>query len=208
VSNRQKTSLKQDVTALRRARILEGAGQVFAEKGYHNANTKEIAAAAGVAEGTIYNYFESKRALLFALLEEVASESIVGVLTDTPSDDPRQFFDNLLENRSAMLSEHGQMLAPIMAEIFIDAELREELFRQILAPMEALLEQAIRRWIDEGQFRELNPTIIAYAIVGASMFNILFKHSTIDERYGDISMEAIRAELIAFFLSGIGSSPS
>jgi AcrR family transcriptional regulator len=196
------------MAALRRARILEGAGQVFAEKGYHNANTKEIAAAAGVAEGTIYNYFENKRALLFALLEEIASESLEGVLSGTPSDNPRQFFNDLLENRSALVAERGQMLAPILAEIFIDAELREELFRQILAPMEALLEQAICQWIDEGQFREINPTIIAYAIVGASMFNILFKHSMIDERYDDFSMDDIRTELIAFFLSGIGSSPS
>jgi hypothetical protein len=37
---------------------------VFTEKGYHKATTKEIARAASISEGTIYNYFNNKRELL------------------------------------------------------------------------------------------------------------------------------------------------
>ena len=58
---------KEQMAEARRMQILMGASQVFAEKGYHQATTKEIAKAAGVSEGTIYNYFANKRELLVEL---------------------------------------------------------------------------------------------------------------------------------------------
>ncbi len=38
--------------------------KVFAEKGFHSATIKDIAAEAGLAHGSIYTYFENKQALL------------------------------------------------------------------------------------------------------------------------------------------------
>ena len=55
------TDFKGQMIEARRTQILMGAAQVFAKKGFHKATTKEIAQAAGVAEGTIYNYFKNKR---------------------------------------------------------------------------------------------------------------------------------------------------
>ena len=48
----------------RREVILTAAAQVIAAKGYHGATTREIAEAADLAEGTIFNYFPTKRELL------------------------------------------------------------------------------------------------------------------------------------------------
>jgi AcrR family transcriptional regulator len=62
--------------AERRAEILESARQVFSEKGYGAAAVAEIAACAGVVEGTVYSYFESKRALLVAVMKEFFEELI------------------------------------------------------------------------------------------------------------------------------------
>ena len=49
--------------------ILQAALVVFTEHGYHDAAVSDIAARCGVVEGTIYKYFESKRALLLKVLE-------------------------------------------------------------------------------------------------------------------------------------------
>ena len=51
----------------RRAQLLDASRQVFAERGYHRASVSDIITAAGVARGTFYNYFESKRAVFRAL---------------------------------------------------------------------------------------------------------------------------------------------
>ncbi len=52
------------------------ARTVFQEKGYADASTSEIAERAGVVEGTIYRYFESKRDLLIKVVEQWYSEII------------------------------------------------------------------------------------------------------------------------------------
>jgi AcrR family transcriptional regulator len=62
--------------AERKAQILDSARQVFSEKGYGAAAVAEIAARAGVVEGTVYSYFESKRALLIAVMKIFFEELI------------------------------------------------------------------------------------------------------------------------------------
>ncbi|MFL7790868.1 MAG: helix-turn-helix domain-containing protein, partial [Anaerolineae bacterium] len=49
--------IRQQLIEARRNQILDAAAAVFAEKGFHRTTTKEIASRAGIAEGTIYNYF-------------------------------------------------------------------------------------------------------------------------------------------------------
>ncbi|NMG55187.1 TetR/AcrR family transcriptional regulator [Aromatoleum aromaticum] len=54
----------------RRAEEIEAAArEVFCELGFEASSTAEIAARAGVAEGTLYKHFQNKRALLFRVLE-------------------------------------------------------------------------------------------------------------------------------------------
>src|SRR3984957_17112632 len=62
--------LKSEAT---RARILESALSVFRERGFEKATMREIAAAAGVAVGAAYYYFDSKDALVLAFYERAQS---------------------------------------------------------------------------------------------------------------------------------------
>ena len=52
-----------------RARILDAAKQCFIEEGFHAATMAEIAARAGMSAGLIYRYFESKNAIVLAIIE-------------------------------------------------------------------------------------------------------------------------------------------
>lgn len=54
----------------KRARIISAAVDVFADKGFHAARVSDIARGAGVADGTIYLYFDSKDQLLLSIFEE------------------------------------------------------------------------------------------------------------------------------------------
>lgn len=54
----------------KRGRIVDAAIAVFAEKGFHKARISEIARKAGVADGTIYLYFDNKDELLLTIFEE------------------------------------------------------------------------------------------------------------------------------------------
>ena len=57
-------------------RILQAAESVFAEKGYNQATISEIANLSGVSEGTIYEYFTNKEALLLSIPEQRFKEHI------------------------------------------------------------------------------------------------------------------------------------
>jgi TetR/AcrR family fatty acid metabolism transcriptional regulator len=54
----------------RREAILAAAQKVFARHGYHDARTSEIAREAGVAEGTLYNYFPSREDIFLSLFDD------------------------------------------------------------------------------------------------------------------------------------------
>lgn len=57
-----------------RQRILETARQLFATKGYEASTTRDIADAAGIANGTLFNYFASKESILASLVAEATAD--------------------------------------------------------------------------------------------------------------------------------------
>ncbi|MEM9483710.1 MAG: helix-turn-helix domain-containing protein, partial [Cyanobacteria bacterium P01_F01_bin.116] len=59
-------------------KILEAAQRLFARRGYGGTTTRDLAQAAGVAEGTLFRHFENKKAILI----EVATRGWVDLLTE------------------------------------------------------------------------------------------------------------------------------
>ena len=82
------TGLRARQMALRHERILEAALRLFREAGYDAVRTEDIAAAAEVSVGTLYNYFENKGDLLLALVtvevEEVLEQGEAVVAAPPP----------------------------------------------------------------------------------------------------------------------------
>src|SRR5579863_9778452 len=78
---------QQIVTAFRREAILDAARKVFARNGFAGGIVDEIAAEAGLAKGTIYLYFKSKkeiyRALLHRDMEAVKASAVARVTAAT-----------------------------------------------------------------------------------------------------------------------------
>lgn len=64
------------LTPEKRTQILRGAATVFAADGYEGASMAQIAAAAGVSKGTLYNYFETKAALFTCYVREECDRNL------------------------------------------------------------------------------------------------------------------------------------
>jgi AcrR family transcriptional regulator len=75
-----------EVKAETRQRIIETASELFATDGWENTTTRGIATAAGIATGTLFNYFESKEAIVAALMSEALANA-KQELRKRPSDD-------------------------------------------------------------------------------------------------------------------------
>jgi AcrR family transcriptional regulator len=69
---RYKSSERETAHTETRQRLLEAAVDEFSQHGFEGANVNGISVAAGFAKGTVYNYFASKRALMLALIDDIA----------------------------------------------------------------------------------------------------------------------------------------
>jgi len=71
--NNMQTTLRKKPN---KEKIMEAALQVFAEKGFQETTISEISKKAGVADATIYEYFEGKEDLLFSISETITQRAI------------------------------------------------------------------------------------------------------------------------------------
>ena len=159
------TRQERRITA-RRSAILFAAGKLFAEKGYHRTTTKDIADAADVSEGTIYNYFVSKEDLLLGIMTELSiSGRFEEQLQSKNLEGPRDFLHTMLHQRYEFLQENGAMLQAVLSEILVNPELRKRYYEELIIPSQELLEQHLRERIEIGQIRPIDPSIAARIII-------------------------------------------
>jgi AcrR family transcriptional regulator len=196
---------KQQMTEARREQILLGAAQVFSAKGFHKATTRAIAKAAGVSEGTIYNYFENKRELLLAMIELIGVQSLRSLVQNQDQIEPKTFLTMVMTNRFQLLHERGHIMAPLLAEVFTDLELRQAIYQRVVRPVISYVESYVKSKMEAGLFRPLNPVIVARAVVGATMMNAIFKVSQLDSRYDTISSQVMIEEIVTLIVDGLSS---
>jgi AcrR family transcriptional regulator len=81
------------------ARIVEAAAALFQERGFEETTMQEVAGRAGLAVGTLYNYFRSKSGLGLALVRRDADEGVAAgeQIVKEPPDDPGRALTALLE---------------------------------------------------------------------------------------------------------------
>ena len=166
VDTQPKTRRERRIVA-RQTQILEAAAAVFSQKGYERATTREIAAAADVSEGTLYNYFENKHDLLIGVAREFADEvtqKIEAIQAENIEDMMTQLltdrFRSGRERRLFMLFLYEGRLNPDVYRYYV----QEALYRIIDAT-----EQRFRSLIAAGAMRPVDPAVAAQAISATIM---------------------------------------
>lgn len=151
-------SFQEQVAGLRRAQILEAATRVFAERGFHRTTIRDVARAAGVADGTIYNYFENKTALLLGVLDPLNERErhMAGPPPDLPND-VRELFRLLFAQRlRAFDGPNLPALQVVLSEALVNAELRALFVERVIAPTLTLAEPMLERLIAAGKLRPVD----------------------------------------------------
>ncbi len=190
----------------RRSAILETAAEIFAQKGYHRATIKEIAAAVGIAPGTIYLYFKDKRDLLLSI-----AERLVHAVPDTPIRVSRAqepgLLQQLLEERIRTMHKYWPFIRVLAGEMWVDRELRDQYLNQVMAPTLNAFERQLRAYAQREHIRDFDPYIIARAMLGAVTIFILTSEVTPDDIQDDARRHAMVRELSNFFLYGLRGVP-
>jgi AcrR family transcriptional regulator len=161
--------IREQLIEARRNQILDAAARVFAKKGFHRTTTREIALAAGVSEGTIYNYFANKADLLIGMMTRLADlRELPDELADALQGDAQEFLIAIFRHRMGRIAQNHEVLQAVLPEILTNPELRERFYQQFVQPTVTLLEQYIQARVELGDIRALNVSLMVRAV--QSMF--------------------------------------
>ncbi|ATC84526.1 MULTISPECIES: TetR/AcrR family transcriptional regulator [Pseudoalteromonas] len=97
MSTKAKRHIDPALAQARREQVLSAASECFKRKGYHGAGMAEISRTAGMSAGHIYNYFESKEAIIESIIAKDMEEmfSIFQEFEDHPGDVLQALIDGL-----------------------------------------------------------------------------------------------------------------
>jgi len=178
VSEPRRGGVRDLVVRARREQIVEAATRVCAEKGFRRATTREVALAAGVSEGTIYNYFEDKDALLLAILDRLnETERRAADFEEGMATDLRTFLEQYLRRRMSLIWENREVFRVVLSETLVNADLRERYLQHVVDPTMSIAEKNFRSRMEQGEVQETEAPLamrfVAGAVLGVLVLGLL-----------------------------------
>ena len=189
----------------RREQIIDAAMRVFAQKGYSKATNKDIAREAGITTGLIYYYFDSKEALLKAILE---ARSPLKLMTTFPPQalalPPEQFFPMLIRQVLDIIEGEDmigllQVMIPELLHNPAMSAIPTSLFPRIFA----FLGNYIEAKIASGELRPLDASLTAQVLIGSMIGFVLRRQLLRDPIALAYTHEQIAQAVAEPFLKGI-----
>ncbi|CFX11993.1 Tetracycline transcriptional regulator, TetR-related, C-terminal [Syntrophomonas zehnderi OL-4] len=151
----------------KRDMILEAGIKVFSQKGYHHAKMEDIAVAAGIGKGTIYEYFSSKLQLFQEIMEAGLRQYQESVSTEKIS---QMGIAERIQKITAGHFYFCQNYKELSRILFwdtdiIDDELKDWFYNK-RKEKEGVLEDLIRESIRSGELREVDAKLVTLMIGG------------------------------------------
>lgn len=189
-------------------RILAAAQHLFARKGFDKTTTRQLAEAAGVAEGTVFRHFESKKAILVAVVTQGWSELLTDLLTELSEMGSYKAVAKVMRRRMLNLNQQADLMRVCFMEAQFHPDLRDRIQAEVITKMTGVVEAFIQTGIDRGIYRPLDPKRVARVFLG--MFMIAgFSQDTLMETQSPPKFQQDMAETLAdIFLHGILTASS
>lgn len=185
----------------RRKAIVSAAVRLFSQQGFANTTTREIAANAGVAEGTIYRYFSSKQDILFAFIEPTALHDFAAHFPLDNNIDDLSLISAFILNRMQILQANQHLIRVVIGEALHNPVLIEGLRAMILPAISSLEAYFVRR-INAGVFRKVDAELASRALFGHIM-GYFIQSILFPVAHTEINMEQIASELARLYLQGM-----
>lgn len=189
----------------RREHIIDAAMHVFAQKGFMKATNKDIAREAGITPGLIYYYFESKEALLKAIIETRSPVRIITSLPPQAFELPPEMLLRFLVQRVLGIVESEnfiQLLRMMLPEVIHNpamAPIAAGIFQRIIGSLGEYLETKMQR----GELRRTDAALTAQVFIGSVMGFVLRRQIIRDPIALQYSHEQIAQSIVETVLQGL-----
>jgi AcrR family transcriptional regulator len=205
----KKTRKKKD-TEKRREQILNAALEVFTGKGYDAATIPEIAKAAGIAAGTIYLYYPSKRELFVAVIKNfVITPPLLNLIDKIPHGDITTVFKSILKERFDLLRNPAFSRIPsLIGEVQRDPELKALWLKDFLHPFLERVQTGCMMMAMNGKVRELQPEV-AVRVIGGMVIGFLLLRSIEGDTspLNKLDQEKISDDIATILMHGLLNNP-
>ncbi len=182
--------------------ILDAAEAVVAEQGADSARIEEIAKRAGVAVGTVYNYYSDRDALMTALRAERKRE-LVDALKESLSSHAGQKvavqLDAFLRAIFSYYDAHRQFFVMLLSSVEVRTKMQHagpDVFKEVFAVTETLIRAGVEEKALRKEYAELYPAMLFGMVRAASMSELHRKRTT--------PLVELVAPLVDLFLHGAG----
>jgi AcrR family transcriptional regulator len=197
---------KKDIAEMRKQQILDAALPIFSRKGFALTTTSEIAKAAGISEGTIYNYFSNKRELFIEVIKNlIVTMQLMELIEKLPGDGTPFVFQDILKDR-LKFAENANVshIMGLMSEIQRDPELKKLYAEQFIQPFFLKMESSYNNMIASGKVRKINPTIIT-RLIGGMIIGFIMLRTIEDDNspMKKLPRDEIANEIMNFVFKGI-----
>jgi AcrR family transcriptional regulator len=184
----------------RRAALIRAAVDVFFAKGYHTARVADVAEAAGMSQGTVYNYVSSKEDLLYMVCEdhlrgyERIVTSAVRNLTS-----PSERLDALLKATVEAIFSYRKHYVVMVRELHHIERQRRRAFLQLAAEQRKICQDILVDISRKEKLRIGNPTVTANLMIFLPSFIVARGW----DLHGKVSDEEIAGTLMNFMKCGL-----
>jgi len=155
-------------------RILDTAIMHFAKSGYHGTKTADIAKDSGVAEGTVFKYFGTKKDILRSAMNKIVHSIIPGIVFGSRLDlqgmvcspDPKGELKKVLKSRIDKINQNVGAFKVLINEIQYHEDIMNEYTGQFVPKAIKMIEEYIALGISKGIFRQMDPHTAARSMIG------------------------------------------
>ena len=188
-------------TSVKKSRILDKAGSLFWQKGYHSTSMRDIAKTCNCKAANIYNYFAGKEDILYEVIKHITEKAVasIGHLEDDEVTDPVE------QMRSLIKSHFGNLVRMKRSSVLISdsglkdlsAEHRKAIVR-LRDNYDDIMRSVIRRGVKSGQFTVDDEKVVTYFISSVILRSTLWFSPK-----GKLSADRITDMMFDFVYGGI-----
>ncbi len=186
-----------------RNRILEAARRLFAKQGFDGTTTRDLAQAAGVAEGTLFRHFVNKKAILIEVATQGWVEILTDLLTELSEMGSYKAVAQVMRNRMWNLQKNSDLMRVCFMEAQFHPDLRDRVQSEVIDKMTDVAEAFFQTAIEKGIYRQMDPKLVARVFLG--MFAVAgFSYNTlIEPEASPQQMQDMAEGLADIFLNGV-----
>ena len=146
----------------RREDILQASLHLFAEKGFHGTSMRDIARSADITEGLIYHYFENKRDLFRAIIDEHSFLPLLRTLPELAEHlDLRGLLVVLARGFFDVLRQNTELTRLLLQEVQVFPEEKEAFFSDAVGQSISELAQILDSRMNERTRAQIDPQVAA-----------------------------------------------